>query len=63
MEMQRTLQLQQTFPLHVAPLGFINTGVNEYDVGHKGGTVVQPLDVPLADRLSLERAETSQLQK
>ena len=63
LEMQRTLQLQQTFALHVAPTGFINTGINEYDVGHKGGMVLEPLDVPLADRLSLERAETSQLQK
>jgi len=65
LEMQRTLQLQKTFTLHVVPMGFINTGLNEYDVGHKGGITAMDVngDVPLVDRLSLERAEISQLQK
>ena len=63
--MRRTLQLQQTFVLHIAPTGLINTGLHEYDVGHVRSTTLplETLDVPLADRLTLERAEISQLQK
>lgn len=76
--MQRTLQLQRTFALHPAA-GFINTGLvqqqlqqqqqqnrNHAHHGHhheSNSLVDDDDDIPLADRLSLERAEINQLQQ
>lgn len=30
--MTRTLQLEQTFALHSLPMGFINTGLHEFQI-------------------------------
>lgn len=73
--MQRTLQLQRTFALHPAA-GFINTGLvqqqqqqqnrnHAHHVHHheSNSFVDDDDDIPLADRLSLERAEINQLQQ
>ena len=71
--MQRTLQLQRTFALHPAA-GFINTGLVMAHQQAKKQQQQQQLqtnslvlddddDIPLADRLSLERAEINQLQQ
>ncbi|XP_063597614.1 regulator of G-protein signaling 9-binding protein-like [Penaeus indicus] len=62
-EMLRTLTLQHTFTLHVGPTGLINTGVNEYGQGYRGGASIDNMDLPLDDRLALERAEVNQLHK
>lgn len=75
--MQRTLQLQRTFALHPAA-GFINTGLVVHQLNKQqqqnkhhhhqpketsGSLAGDDDDIPLADRLSLERAEINQLQQ